>query len=186
MSALEALALAKAAGVDVFLEDGKLIAVAVSLPADVHASLKAAGADIKRLLAARQAAEAALAAAPPDGCAAVRPVVGVRRWPTYDADGVETVRAKLVRGAPESRWAIALAGLERFLAEGWGDTAVLLGWTPKELYRAPPLWARVDLTGAALLVGAAKVAAVTADSIVVEATAGSRLKFRRIGREHLA
>ena len=86
----------------------------------------------------------------------------------------------------EERWTIALRGLRRFLVEGWGDRAALLGWTPEELYRVPPLWCRVDLAGAALIIGDRRVVAVTEASIAIEAHSGSRLKFRRIGREHVA
>jgi hypothetical protein len=62
----------------------------------------------------------------------------------------------------------------------------LLGWTKDELYRVPPQWSRVDLCGAALLIGDRRVVAGTEASIVIEARSGSRLKFRRLGREHLA
>jgi hypothetical protein len=84
------------------------------------------------------------------------------------------------------RWAEAQDGLQRFVNDGWGDQAALIGWSPEELYRVPPLWRRVDLTGAALLIGESRVIAVTEASIVIETLSGSRLKFRRIGREHLA
>ena len=84
------------------------------------------------------------------------------------------------------RWVAAQDGLKRFIADGWGDQASLLGWTPDELYRVPPVWARVDLTGAALLVADRRVIAVTETSIAIETRSGSQLKFRRIGREHLA
>jgi hypothetical protein len=50
----------------------------------------------------------------------------------------------------------------------------------------PFLWSRLDLTGAALLIGDRRVIAVTGDTIAILASAGSQLKFRRIGREHLA
>ena len=84
------------------------------------------------------------------------------------------------------RWATALRGLQHFIGDGWGDQASLLGWTTAELYRAPPVWARVDLTGAALLIGDRRVVAVTEASIAIETPSGSLLKFRRIGREHMA
>lgn len=45
----------------------------------------------------------------------------------------------------------------------------------------PPVWRRVDLTGAGLLVGDGRVVAVTDNSIGIETLTGSRLKFRRIG-----
>jgi hypothetical protein len=75
-----------------------------------------------RILAARPAAEAALAAAPPKDCL-------LRRW------------AEVHR-------------LQAFVASGWADQALLLGWTPIEFYRVPFVWFRVDLTGAAPLIGA--------------------------------
>jgi hypothetical protein len=61
-----------------------------------------------------------------------------------------------------------------------------MGWTKDELYRVPPLWSRIDLTGAALLIGQSRVIAVTEASVAIETLSGSQLKFRRIGREHVA
>lgn len=84
------------------------------------------------------------------------------------------------------RWAKAMDGLQAFIRLGWGDQAALLGWTAEELYRVPPVWRRIDLTGAALLIGDRRVVAVTEASIAIETPSGSRLKFRRIGREHVA
>jgi hypothetical protein len=77
-------------------------------------------------------------------------------------------------------------GLQRFLGEGWAEQAAQLGWTIEELYRVPLVWSRVDLTGAALMIGDRRVVAVTEASIVVETRSGAHLKFRRIGREHIA
>jgi hypothetical protein len=89
-------------------------------------------------------------------------------------------------GCPERRWAKAQYGLQRFVSEGWADQAARLGWTIEELYRVPLVWSRVDLTGAALMIGDRRVVAVTEASIVVETRSGAHLKFRRIGREHIA
>jgi hypothetical protein len=86
----------------------------------------------------------------------------------------------------QDRWEQALHGLRYFVGKGWGDQACSLGWTQTELYRVPPLWARVDLTGAALLIGDRRVRAVTADNIVTETRTGSQNRFRKLGREHLA
>jgi hypothetical protein len=135
----------------------------------------------------REAARAvALSEAPPEDCGNMRPVVGVRRWTTYDEHGRETLHTGTVRGAPESRWALAVLGLKHFVLKGWGDQACLLGWSKDELYRVPTLWSQIWLTGAALLIGDRRVIAVTVDNIVVRASTGSTLKFRRLGREHLA
>ena len=102
----------------------------------------------------------------------------------------EAARAALNAAAPPDRlpqrWVAAQESLRRFVRDGWCDQAALLGWTTDELYRVPHLWSRVDLTGAALLVGERRIVALTEASIVIETLSGSRLKFRRIGREHVA
>lgn len=85
----------------------------------------------------------------------------------------------------EEQWTIALRGLRRYLVEGWGDRAALMGWTSDELYRVPALWRRVDLAGAALLIADRRVVAVTEELIAITTNSGSGLKFRRIGREHV-
>jgi hypothetical protein len=105
--------------------------------------------------------------------------------------GREAARFVINAAAPppdcsEQRWVVARRGLWRFVQEGWADSAALFAWTLEELYRVPPVWGRVDLTGAALLIGDRKTIAVTAESIVIETPVGSRLKFRRAGREHVA
>jgi hypothetical protein len=104
--------------------------------------------------------------------------------------GREAAKAMMEANPPpdcsEERWAMALLGLQSFVRQGWGDRAALLDWTKDELYRVPRFWSRVDLTGAALLIGQSRVIAVTEASIVIETQSGSRLKFRRIGREHVA
>ena len=102
----------------------------------------------------------------------------------------EAARAAFEAQSPsdcsEPRWAMAQYGLQHFVEDGWSDSAALMGWTPEELYRVPPVWSRVDLTAAALLIGDRKVIAVTEASIAIETRSGSHLKFRRIGREHIA
>jgi hypothetical protein len=104
--------------------------------------------------------------------------------------GREAAKAALEANPPPDclpqRWVAAQEGLKRFVADGWGDQAALFGWTVDELYRVPSVWARIDLTGAALLVANRRVIAVTEASIAIESLSGSQLKFRRIGREHLA
>jgi hypothetical protein len=166
MSAIAALAAAKAAGVVLTLDgDGIVLESNKSpLPADVIEQLKAAKPDLLRILEHREAAKAALAAEEPEDCGFVRGDYGIR----------------------VDRWTTATSGLRRFLAGGWGDQAALMGWGVAELYAVPALWSQIHLTGAALLIGDRKVVAVTADSIVIETRPGSTLKFRRIGREHVA
>jgi hypothetical protein len=155
MSAFEALAAAKAAGVKFTLDGGDLFVEAPKLPDDVVEALRAVKTDLVRILELREAAKTAFRSEhPPD----------VRK----------------------ERWAVALHGLRYFVVKGWGDQAALMGWSRGELYRVPALWSQIHLTGAALLIGDRKVVAVTEDNIVITTPTGSRLKFRRIGREHLA
>jgi len=54
-----------------------------------------------------------------------------------------------------------------------------LGWPKDELYAAPPLWARVDLCGAGLLIGDREVGAVTAEALRIKTESGSILSFYR-------
>ena len=153
--ALKALAAAKTAGVTITLDGDGLILEADPLPSDIVALLKTVKPDLLCVLAAREAAKAALNAVAPPDC------------------------------LPQ-RWVAAQDGLKRFVADGYGDQAALSGWTSDELYRVPPVWARVDLIGAALLIADRRVIAVTETAIAIETPSGSLLKFRRIGREHLA
>jgi hypothetical protein len=84
------------------------------------------------------------------------------------------------RGARSAEWADALRGLKKFLADGWGDQAALLGWSTAELYAVPRVWARADLTGVALLVGSWQVVDVNAEAITVKPPwSDSQLKFQR-------
>ena len=56
------------------------------------------------------------------------------------------------------------------------------GWTRDELYAAPPLWARVDLTGVALLVGDNEVVAVTPNEIRIRTASGATQAFYQPAR----
>ena len=81
--------------------------------------------------------------------------------------------------APNNQWQTALRGLRAFLAAGHADVAERLGWPPGELYAVPPVWARVDLCGAALLIGDHAVIEVTADAIRVKTASGATQRFFR-------
>ena len=81
---------------------------------------------------------------------------------------------------------MARRGLKRLLDEGWGDQATLLGWTLEELYAVPPVWGRVDLCGAALLIADRRVVAITEATITTVGVTGSYLKFYRAPRVHVA
>ena len=66
-----------------------------------------------------------------------------------------------------------MRGLQQFVAGGWADQAEVAGWTRNELYRAPELWVRADLCGAALLIGANEVIAVTPTEIRIKTASGA-------------
>jgi site-specific DNA-cytosine methylase len=157
MSALALKALAVANAAGVAITlDGDGLILDPMPSAELVAQLKAVKPDLLRVLAGREAA---------------RSIVNTSAPPP---------------DCSEPRWEVARRGLRRFMKDGWGDQAALLGCTVEELYRIPRVWGRVDLCGAALLVGDRRVVAITEATIVIEGLSGSRLKFRRAGREHIA
>ncbi len=156
MSALEALSAASTAGVRVKLQGGRLMIGYRREPPEL-------------VVDQLRADELAL-----------RMILSARDRATA------TLAADPPHDCSEMRWAGAMRGARRFVDAGWSDKAALLGWTAVELYRVPPLWSRVDLAGAALLIGDRRVIAVTEASIIVETPSGAPLRFRRLGREHLA
>jgi hypothetical protein len=87
---------------------------------------------------------------------------------------------------PSEKRRIARAGRDRFVAEGWAEKARSHGWSEGELFALPERWSRIDQCGVAWLVGERRVIGVTEANITIESPSGSRLKFCRIGREHLA
>jgi hypothetical protein len=98
----------------------------------------------------------------------------------------DAMRAPAPPDCDDKRWSAAVRGLRAFVEKGWADVASALGWTPEELYRVPPVWSRVDLTGAALMLEGKSVVAVTTDSIVIETPSGARQRFYRVSRVRLA
>jgi hypothetical protein len=83
------------------------------------------------------------------------------------------------RDVNDAGWDVAMRGLRAFLAVGGADDALRLGWTKDELFRVPPLWARVDLCGAALLIGDREVVEVKPAEIRIKAASGATLAFYR-------
>jgi hypothetical protein len=79
----------------------------------------------------------------------------------------------------DAHWQTALRGLREFLFAGCGDEALCLGWPPDELYAVPPVWARVDLCGVALLIGDHEVVEIAADAIQINTASGATLSFYR-------
>ena len=79
----------------------------------------------------------------------------------------------------DRQWRVAMKGLEAFLAAGHGDEAERLGWGKDELYRVPPVWARVELCGAGLLIGDSEVVAITPTRIGIKTRGGAEQGFYR-------
>ena len=77
------------------------------------------------------------------------------------------------------QWQTAMDGLWVFLAAGYGAEAERLGWPRDELYAVPPLWSRVELCGAGLLVGDREVTEVTPDAIVIRTASGAVQRIYR-------
>jgi hypothetical protein len=92
--ALDALAAAKAAGINIFLNgDAVVLEARPKLPAEIVAQLKANKPELLCILSGRQAAKAAIDGNPPPDC-------------------------------PGERWGKALHGLQSFVRQGWVDKAV--------------------------------------------------------------
>lgn len=81
--------------------------------------------------------------------------------------------------ATDAQWDVAMRGLRTFLATGRADDAVRHGWTKGELFRIPPVWARVELCGAALLIGDCEVIGVTPDAIRIKTASDATQSFYR-------
>jgi hypothetical protein len=79
----------------------------------------------------------------------------------------------------DAQWDVAMRGLRIFLATGAADEALRLGWSKGELFRVPPLWSRVDLCGAALLIGDGEVIGVTSSRIGIRTPNGTEQGFYR-------
>jgi hypothetical protein len=77
------------------------------------------------------------------------------------------------------QWQTAMDGLWVFLAAGYGDEALRLGWPHDELFAVPPLWSRVDLCGAGLLIGDGEVISITSSRIGIRTPNGSEQGFYR-------
>ena len=157
MTALALKALAAANAAGVaVILDGDGLILDPTPPAALIAQIKAVKPDLLRILAGRVAARAIIHTAEPPP------------------------------DCSPQRWVVARRGLKRFLDEGWGDQATLLGWTLEELYAVPPVWARVDLCGAALLIADRRVVAITEATITTVGVTGSHLKFYRAPRVRVA
>jgi hypothetical protein len=155
MIAAEALALAKAHGVTIRLDGAELELTADRKPdADLLDAIAGCKADISAFLH-------------PDA---------VRRRLEAEA---EVLRAPRPPDVTDVHWAAALRGLRAFLAAGHGDEAERLGWPKAELYAVPPLWSRVDLCGAGLLIGDREVIGITSSEIRIKTSSGATLAFYR-------
>jgi hypothetical protein len=89
------------------------------------------------------------------------------------------VKAARPPDVSDAGWETAVDGLKAFLQAGRGDEARSCGWPDHELYRVPPVWARVDLCGAALLIGDRAVIEITSARIQIRTASGATQCFYR-------
>jgi hypothetical protein len=83
---------------------------------------------------------------------------------------------------PHTRWATFIDDSGRFLASGWVDRAVALGWTALDLFgcdRIKP-YARIDRMGLLWLLHGQDLLALSADAAAISTPAGGSLTFRKI------
>ena len=83
---------------------------------------------------------------------------------------------------PHTRWATFIDDSGRFLASGWVDRAVALGWTALDFFgcdRIKP-YARIDRMGLLWLVHGQDLLALSADAAAISTPAGGSLTFRKI------
>jgi hypothetical protein len=142
-------------GVSVRWRDGKAVfRAAVEPPADSVALINARKADVSAFLH-------------PDA---------VRRRLEAQA---EVLRAGRPPDIGDDRWETAMKGQRSFIEHGHADEALRLGWPHNELFAVPPSWSRVDLCGAALLIGDGEVISVTSSRIGIQTPNGSEQGFYR-------
>jgi hypothetical protein len=92
---------------------------------------------------------------------------------------LETVQDSRPPDVGKADWEAATRGLRAFLASGRADEALRLGWPHDELFQVPPVWARVELCGAALLIGDREVTEITPAEIRIKTPSGATLAFYR-------
>jgi hypothetical protein len=83
---------------------------------------------------------------------------------------------------PHTQWATFIDDSGRFLASGWVDRAVALGWTALDLFgcdRIKP-YARIDRMGLLWLLHGQDLLALSADAAAISTPAGGSLTFRKI------
>jgi hypothetical protein len=159
MTAVEALALAKARGVTILLDGADLDLVAARQPdPDLLSAIAGSKAEIVAFLQAERE-DVPLPA---------------RSLAIFEA----TARAR-PPDVSDDRWETALRGLRAFLANGHGDEALRLDWSKDELFSVPEAWSRVDQTGAALMIGDGDVTSVTSTRIGIRTTSGAPQGFYR-------
>jgi len=92
---------------------------------------------------------------------------------------LNSIRAARPSDVLNDPWRHTIDGLRIFLLSGLGDEAERLGWLRDELYAVPSVWNRVDLCGAALLIGDSAVVEVTSTRIQIRTSSGATQSFYR-------
>ena len=166
MSAVEALRVARAAGVDLRVDGDALTLDADAAPPPA----------VLELLSRHKPGVIALLLQndEPRG-----PQVGVQDW----------LERLLARPRPDSeplaRWQAHCTGVRQFVEDGWHRKAVALGWTHDGLFTLRDPFANLSLQGAAWFVGDKTITAVTADAITLRSAGGSTTRIYRSSDEEV-
>jgi hypothetical protein len=107
------------------------------------------------------------------------------------AEALDQLERRCPDHVPAERWQQCVRDAERFLAE-WGDKALALGWTAKELFglHQPPAkphqsysrLSRYDCTGLLWLLQGRRVVALSSDTAAIENSGvASIVTYRKIG-----
>lgn len=164
LSALEALTMARAAGVSLAL-NGETVRIRYPLPRPqaVIDALRAHKAEIVRALTNNSHEPAASV---PDA------------WST----GLAGMRARAPAAVPAALWASLVEGSHGLLANGWAAKAHMLGWTALDLFGCHPLrpCARVDCQGLVWALARDRtLAALSRDQARLLTPSGATLRFHR-------
>jgi hypothetical protein len=82
---------------------------------------------------------------------------------------------------PASRWGLFLEDARTFIAAGWLQRALSLGWSIDDLFGGDDgrPYARIDRAGLVLLLNGDRVVAISEDAAGIETRTGARQTYRR-------
>jgi hypothetical protein len=186
MSGAETLMAARAAGVSVRLDDGKVLLKAAGPPPEaVLAALKCHKVEIMALLEAEEAAR-------------LNSLTSPNSQPSSSGKVFATAFTALERRRPDyvepERWHQAVDDGRRFLDQ-WGNQSAALGWTAKELFglHTPPTnphpsydrLARYDDRGLVWVLEGKPVVAMSSSTAAIKHKTGTITAYRKLNKPAL-